>query len=292
VTDHATHAPGHAEILRIVAPNPGPMTLEGTNTYLNGSDPCAVIDPGPDDAGHLEAVRAAAEERGGIGSILLTHGHGDHAGGAERLAALAADGGDAAAARGPTSGRRPRRPLLPRGRGDAAAGGPTPGAASRAGAPPVLLPAGGEVRGGLRALATPGHAADHVCFLSGDGVCFGGDLVLGEGSSFVPPDGGSLAAYMESLRLLQAEPIELICPGHGPWITDPAAKLAEYVEHREMRERRLIAALDRGERSREALLAEVWDDVPDQVRPAAALVMEAHLQKLGSEGRLPPDLRS
>ena len=114
--------------------------------------------------------------------------------------------------------------------------------------------------------------------------------MLGEGSTFVPPDGGSLAAYMESLRLLQSRDIELICPGHGPWITDPAAKLAEYVEHREMRERRLLAALDRGERSREALLAEVWDDVPDEVRPAAALVMEAHLQKLEADGRLPADL--
>jgi glyoxylase-like metal-dependent hydrolase (beta-lactamase superfamily II) len=235
-------APGHPEIERLVAPNPGPMTLEGTSTYLYGADPCVAIDPGPDDAGHLEAVRVAAEERGGIGLVLLTHSHGDHAAGAERLGAE------------------------------------------------VLLPADGEEHGGLRALATPGHAADHVCFLSADRVCFSGDLVLGEGSTFVPPDGGSLAAYMESLRLLQAEPLELLCPGHGPWVTDPAAKLAEYVEHREMRERRLLAALERGERSREALLAEVWDDVPAEVRPAAALVMEAHLQKLGTEGRLPDDL--
>ena len=150
----------------------------------------------------------------------------------------------------------------------------------------MVLAGDGEEHAGLRALATPGHAADHVCLLSADGVCFSGDLVLGEGSTFVPPDGGSLAAYMDSLRLLQAEPIELICPGHGPWVTDPAAKLAEYVEHREMRERRLLAALKRGERSREALLAEVWDDVPDEVRPVAALVMEAHLQKLEAEGRL------
>jgi glyoxylase-like metal-dependent hydrolase (beta-lactamase superfamily II) len=237
-----TSAPGHAEILRIVAPNPGPMTLEGTNTYLYGSDPCAVIDPGPDDAGHLDAVRAAAEERGGIGLVLLTHSHGDHAAGADGLGVKA------------------------------------------------VLPAGGEEHGDLRVLATPGHAADHVCFLTGDGVCFSGDLVLGEGSTFVPPDGGSLAAYMESLRLLQAEPVELICPGHGPWVTDPAAKLAEYVEHREMRERRLLAALDRGERSKQALLAEAWSDVPAELRPAAALVMEAHLQKLEAEGQLPTDI--
>ena len=111
--------------------------------------------------------------------------------------------------------------------------------------------------------------------------------MLGAGSTFVPPDGGSLAAYMDSLRRMQAEPIELICPGHGPWIEDPAAKLAEYVEHREMRERRLLAALERGERSREALLAEAWNDVPAELRPAAAMVMQAHLDKLEAEGRLP-----
>jgi glyoxylase-like metal-dependent hydrolase (beta-lactamase superfamily II) len=246
-----TLAPGHPEIERIVAPNPGPMTLGGTNTYLYGSDPCVAIDPGPDDTEHLEAVRVEAEERGGIGVVLLTHSHGDHADGAETLAALAA-----------REGSRPE----------------------------VVLPGGGEEHAGLRALATPGHAADHVCLLTADGVCFSGDLVLGEGSTFVPPDGGSLAAYMESLRLLRAEPLELICPGHGPWVIDPAAKLAEYVEHREMRERRLLAALDRGERSREALLSEVWDDVPPEVRPAAAMVMEAHLQKLAAEERLPADL--
>ena len=215
------------------------MTLEGTNTYLYGAEPCAVIDPGPDEPSHLETVRESAAGRGGIGAVLLTHSHGDHAEGAGRLGAE------------------------------------------------VVAPADGEEHLGLRAVATPGHAADHVCLMSADGVCFSGDLVLGEGSTFVPPDGGSLAAYMQSLRRLQAEEIALICPGHGPWITDPAAKLAEYVDHREMRERRLVAALERGERSKERLLAEVWDDVPEQLRPAAAVVMEAHLEKLRAEGRLP-----
>lgn len=224
------------------------MTLEGTNTYLYGSGPCAVIDPGPDIEGHLAAVRAAAEERGGIGVVLLTHGHGDHSEGAERLVAGAASGGNA---------------------------------------PPVVLPGDGEEHAGLRAIATPGHAPDHVCLMTGDGVCFSGDLVLGTGSTFVPPDGGSLAAYMDSLRRMQAEPIGLIAPGHGPWITDPAAKLAEYVEHREMRERRLLAALERGERSRDALLDEAWSDVPPELREAAAMVMQAHLDKLKAEGRLP-----
>jgi len=95
---------------------------------------------------------------------------------------------------------------------------------------------------------------------------------------------------MNSLRLLQGEEIELMAPGHGPWITDPAAKLAEYVEHREMRERKLLAALERGERSREALLAAAWDDVPAELRPAAAMVMDAHLAKLETEHRLPAPL--
>ena len=247
------HAPGHPEILRIVAPNPGPMTLEGTNTYIYGADPCVVIDPGSDDAAHLDAIRAAVDQRGGIGLVLLTHSHADHTAGADQLGAE------------------------------------------------VVLPGDGEVHHGLRALATPGHAADHVSFLSdggaaegpgqlSGGVCFSGDLVLGLGSTIVPPGGGSLAAYMDSLRLLQAETIELIAPGHGPWITDPAAKLAEYVEHREMREQRLLTALDRGERSRAALLAEAWSDIPIELLPMAAMAMEAHLEKLEGDGRLPGDL--
>ncbi|MDX6602835.1 MAG: hypothetical protein QOF13_2037 [Solirubrobacterales bacterium] len=248
-------APGHDEILRIVAPNPGPMTLEGTNTYLYGSDPCTVIDPGPEDRGHLQAVREAAEDRGGVGLILLTHGHGDHADGALRLAADVAN-------------HKLGPPVMP----------------------PRIVPDDGEEHGGLRAIATPGHAPDHVCLMTGDGVCFSGDLVLGTGSTFVPPDGGSLAAYMESLRRMQKEPIELICPGHGPWVIEPAAKLAEYVAHREMRERRLLAALERGERSRDALLDEAWSDVPAEMREAAAMVMQAHLDKLGAEGRFSGEL--
>lgn len=237
-----TEAPGHPEILRLVAPNPGPMTREGTNTYLYGADPCTVIDPGPDDDGHLGAIRAAAAERGGIGLVLLTHSHHDHAEGAHRLGA------------------------------------------------DVVLPSGGETLGGLRVVATPGHAPDHVSYVTGDAVCFCGDIVLGEGSSWVAPEDGALAAYMDSLRVLVGQELSLICPGHGPWVTDPAAKLAEYLEHRESRERRLLAALERGERSRRALLDEVWDDVPDELRPAAEHVMDAHLQKLDAEGRLPGGL--
>jgi glyoxylase-like metal-dependent hydrolase (beta-lactamase superfamily II) len=232
------------DLERLTAPNPSPMTLEGTNTYIVGRDPAVVIDPGPNDPGHIEAVRASADARGGIGVVLLTHGHGDHSDGVEALGVA-----------------------------------PTP-------------VSDGETIAGLEVIATPGHAEDHFCFLL-EKACFTGDLILGMGSTIVGPrdTGGSLLEYMRSLERLQQLDLEVLYPGHGPEVDDPQAKIAEYIEHRLMRERRLVAALDRGERSRAALLAEVWDDVPAELRGPAAIAMEAHLEKLQDEGRLPPDLR-
>jgi glyoxylase-like metal-dependent hydrolase (beta-lactamase superfamily II) len=232
------------DLERLTAPNPSPMTLDGTNTYVVGRDPAVVIDPGPNDADHIAAVREAGEGRGGIGTVLITHRHGDHSDGVE---ALGID--------------------------------PTP-------------VSDGETVAGLEAIATPGHAADHFCFLLGK-ACFTGDLILGLGSTIVGPrdTGGSLLDYMRSLERLQGLDLEILYPGHGPEVNDPQAKIAEYIEHRLMRERRLVAALDRGERSRGALLAEVWDDVPAELRGPAAIAMEAHLEKLQDEGRLPSDLR-
>ncbi len=225
-------APGHSDILRIVAPNPGPMTLEGTNTYLVGRDPAYVIDPGPAIDSHVEAIRIAADDRGGIAGVLLTHSHADHT---EAVPLLEA---------------------------------------------PVL-----EHTEALTAIPTPGHARDHMAF-SLASVVFCGDLILGSGSAIVPPAarGGSLADYMESLARVRALGPSLICPGHGPWIEDPEARIDEYVSHRRERERKLVAALESGERSRQALLDAAWGDVPAALRPAAALAMEAHLEKLDAEG--------
>ena len=235
-------APGHPEITRIVAPNPGPMTLAGTNTYVVGSDPAWVIDPGPADAGHIEAVLAEAESRGGIGSVLLTHGHLDHTAGVEMLGANVIWGR--------TDGRSEDAEL-------AAAMADNKIAKVRGSHAPPDSDAGP-----FTVVPTPGHARDHVVFKLGD-VCFCGDLVLGEGSSIVPPQaaGGSLADYMRSLERLAELDVELLCPGHGPWITDPAAKIAEYREHRLDRERKLLAAFEDGERSRARLLELAWDDV-------------------------------
>ncbi len=153
---------------------------------------------------------------------------------------------------------------------------------------PVHRPGEGEKAGPFNALATPGHSADSVCLLLG-GACFTGDTVLGEGSVFIGPGEGSLSAYLDSLRRLRTLDLEVICPGHGPYVWEPAAKLDEYLEHRLDRERRLLAALDEGARGEDELLDRAWPDTPQQLRPAAALTLRAHMEKLAGEGRLPAD---
>ena len=145
--------------------------------------------------------------------------------------------------------------------------------------------------GPLVVVPTPGHARDHVVFVWGD-VCFCGDLILGEGSTIVPPAafGGSLVDYMDSLRRVRELDASLLAPGHGPLIADPVAKIDEYLAHRERARgagwsRRSTPASARAQ----ALLDAVWDDVPEILRPAAAMAMQAHLEKLEAEGRLATD---
>jgi len=142
--------------------------------------------------------------------------------------------------------------------------------------------------GPFKVIESPGHSADHVTYLAGD-VLFSGDTVLGEGSVFISPGGGSLVRYLDSLERLRRLELQAICPGHGPVVWEPREKLTDYIEHRLDRERRLVAALERGVRERDALLDEVWDDAPAELRPAAALTLETHLEKLAQEGRLPAD---
>jgi glyoxylase-like metal-dependent hydrolase (beta-lactamase superfamily II) len=151
---------------------------------------------------------------------------------------------------------------------------------------PVTLPTESDSIGPFRAIATPGHSADSVCLLMG-GVCFTGDTVLGSGSVFIAPGEGSLSAYLDSLRRLRSLDLEVLCPGHGPYVWDPAAKLDEYIAHRLDRERRLLEALAAGLRGEEELLDAAWSEVPAELRDAAALTLEAHLEKLREEGRLP-----
>jgi glyoxylase-like metal-dependent hydrolase (beta-lactamase superfamily II) len=221
-------------VARVRAANPSALTLDGTNTYVVGS---WVVDPGPADEDHLDAVRAAARE--GIEGVVLTHGHADHAEGADRLGV------------------------------------------------PVHRPGEGASAGPFSALATPGHSADSVCLVWRERVCFTGDTVLGSGSVFIAPGEGSLSAYLESLHRLRALPLEVLCPGHGPYVWDPAAKLDEYIAHRLDRERRLVEALDAGLRRRDELLDSAWSDAPAELRHFAGLSLASHLEKLAEEGRLP-----
>jgi glyoxylase-like metal-dependent hydrolase (beta-lactamase superfamily II) len=246
------------------APNPGPLTLSGTNTWLVGA-PAWVIDPGPAAPGHVERVWEQAQARGGIAGIVLTHNHLDHS---ESVPELRGRSGAPVAAAVATSGAGNF--------GEPALTGLDPD---------VVLRDGDEV-GVLRALATPGHSPDHMSLLMGE-VLFCGDTVLGEGSVFIPPGGGSLAAYLDSLERLAQLPLAALCPGHGPVVWEPRAKLREYLDHRRDRERRLVAALDSGLRTTAELLDEVWDDASPALRFAAALTLESHLEKLEQEGRLP-----
>lgn len=165
-----------------------------------------------------------------------------------------------------------------------------PALGARFGGVEAVLPGDGDRVGPFAAIGTPGHSADSVCLLR-ERVLFTGDTVLGEGSVFVAPGEGSLTAYLESLEKLLALDLDAICPGHGPVVHDPAAKLREYRDHRLEREGRVLEALDAGARTRDELLERAWDDVDLSVYPllriAAAATLAAHLEKLAEEGRIP-----
>jgi glyoxylase-like metal-dependent hydrolase (beta-lactamase superfamily II) len=161
---------------------------------------------------------------------------------------------------------------------------------ARAGGVEVVLPAGGQRIGPFSAIATPGHSPDSVCLLYGR-VLFTGDTVLGAGSVFIAPGEGSLAAYLEALEKLLELDLDAICPGHGPLVTDPTAKLREYRDHRLEREGKLLAALAAGARTRDELLDHAWSEVDFSASPllrvAAGATLAAHLEKLAGEGHLP-----
>ena len=233
------------------APNPGPYTLSGTNSWLVGRNPAHLIDPGPAIPAHLDALAREIDERGGLAAILVTHDHRDHS---EAAATLHASSG-------------------------------APVAAMRADADVEL--ADGDAVGPIVALATPGHASDHLSFLFGR-VCFSGDTVLGEGSVFIAAGPGSLSGYLAALRRLRALDLELIAPGHGPLIEQPNARIDEYLEHRHKREQVVLEALADGLRERQELLDRVWGELPPALLPIARQTLDAHLGKLDEEGRLPP----
>lgn len=242
------------ELLQVItAPNPSPFTLEGTNTYLLGRGQVAVIDPGPEDPGHVAAVLDHVRRSGGdIALILVTHLHRDHAGALSALAAATGapvgrwHGGD--------------RPLAD---GD------------------VLTL--GELR--LRVLHTPGHAPDHVVFHWEQArVLFSGDLVLGRGTVMVAPPSGSMDDYMRSLERVAELDLAVIAPGHGPAIRDPAAWVRGYLEHRREREHQILELLAGSPRTPAQLVDLLYTSLDPRLRRAAEATVEAHLLRLARRG--------
>ena len=240
-------------VARVLAPNPGLFELEGTNTWVVGRWPAVVIDPGPDDAGHLREVLDAA---GRVGAIVLTHDHPDHAPGAAPLAATT--GAPVLAARPAGGAERLRDGHVVR----------MPGVA-------------------LEAVATPGHSPDHVAFfLKDERALFTGDAVLGRGTSVIDPPEGDLAKYLRSLHRMRELAPKTIYHGHGPVVLDAVDKLDEYAEHRAMREAQVLSGLAEGPRSPEDLVPAIYEDYPLELHPAAARSVLAHLLKLEGDGRV------
>jgi glyoxylase-like metal-dependent hydrolase (beta-lactamase superfamily II) len=240
-------------IVRVLAPNPGPFTLEGTNTWVVGRDPAIVIDPGPEDDGHLRAI---VREAGPVGVILVSHAHPDHAPGAPGLAALT--GAPVRAFRPDLGAERLRD---------------------------MQLISAGDVN--LRVLHTPGHTADHVTFLAeGTGAMFTGDAVLGRGTALIDPAEGDLGQYLQSLRRMREARPRVIYPGHGPTVFDAVGKIREYEAHRAMREQQVLEALAAGPRTIADVVAEIYADVSAELHPAAAMQLEALMAKLEREHRV------
>lgn len=243
----------------VLAPNPGPMTLEGTNTWVlraPGRDSCVVVDPGPLDEGHLAEVARV----GPVAVVLLTHGHADHSAGAGRLAELTG---------APVRSLDPVHRLGDQGLGEG----------------DVVAAAGVE----LRVLATPGHSADSLSFVlagqdGGDAAVLTGDTILGRGTSVVAHPDGLLGDYLHSLRRLRELGELTVLPGHGPELLSAGLVAEHYLRHRQARLEQVREALTAGASTPEQVVASVYADVDRSLWPAALLSVRAQLDYLGCRG--------
>lgn len=245
----------------VLAPNPSPMTLDGTNTYLlgaRGTGEVVVVDPGPDEPAHRAAVDAAvAGLDARVAAVVVTHHHADHAEAAVWAAAWGA----------PLHAFAPG--LMP--------------------APARVLADGGTVGAGgvtLEAVHTPGHTGDHLCLrVRETGVVLTGDHVLGRGTTVVAWPDGDMAAYLDSLRRLAGLGAGALYPGHGPALDDAAGVVAGYLAHRLEREEQVLAALRAGDATPGEVVARVYAEVDPVLHPAAERSVRAHLDKLVAEAR-------
>ena len=267
-------------VVRLVANNPGPFTFRGTNTYLVGSTTLAVIDPGPDDAAHRDAILAAAGTRP-ITHILSTHAHRDHVDGIAKLKA----------ATGALFAAYPR----------AQEAGHIALQDSPSGKlfvdydfqPDLALQGGDTIEGkdwALTAIHTPGHAPDHLCFaLDGRPLVFSGDHVMAWNTTVIAPPEGRMADYVASLEILLDRRDDVFLPGHGGRIREPQRTVKAYLLHRNWRERSILDALAKGMTTIRQIVPEVYRGLDPRMIPAATLSVQAHVEYLIEKGQVAGD---
>lgn len=268
-------APG---VLRLVANNPSPFTFKGTNTYIVGAGEVALIDPGPADAAHLQAILAAIGGRR-LSHILITHTHRDHVDG---LAALVAATGARTAGFG-------RRAVAPGTRVTSPSGSEH---VDEDFVPDVRLAHGDRLEGdgwAVTALHTPGHAPDHLCFAleyPGEpaGVLFSGDHVMGWNTSVVAPPEGSMADYLRALELLGGRRDRVYLPGHGGRVDEPQRLVKAFLLHRRMREQAILDCIRGGAGTVTAIVPAIYRDLDPRLGKAASLSVLAHVEHLIARG--------
>jgi glyoxylase-like metal-dependent hydrolase (beta-lactamase superfamily II) len=250
-------------IRHYTANNPGIMTLQGTNQYIVGKEDVLVIDVALSADSNMDGIIEQAEAMGAkkIEKILLTHIHSDHCGGALALRKRC----------GAKLGIHRSR------------GGYLGGEDFQYGDNDRITFGGGE----LHVLHTPGHESGHCCFYEpGDKVLFSGDNILGYGTAVIRPPDGNMTDYLKSLERLLQFSISLILPGHGPLVGKPEAKIKEYIEHRMMREKQVLDALLKGRKTVGDITETIYVDVSPALQRVAEFSVQAHLEKLMSEGRV------
>jgi glyoxylase-like metal-dependent hydrolase (beta-lactamase superfamily II) len=264
-------------IRRVIADNPGPFTFTGTGTYIVGRGEVAVIDPGPDDSRHLEAILAATEgER--ISAIVITHHHSDHSPLAGPLQARTG---------APIHGCAVTAQLEDENAVKMEAGH------DLAFRPDISLCGGGEVSGPgwtLQAIPTPGHTSNHLCYgLPEENACFTGDHIMGWSTTVITPPDGDMSDYLASLRVIRARRFATLWPTHGPPVRDVDAFIGAYLEHRQERIDQILGALKSGPATIADLVPRLYADVDPKLWPAASRSMLAAMIHLAREGKIAAD---